>query len=214
MATASQSLYNMTVASDVGELQYQGLLMPKLQYRFRVQFLGFGIGDSLELTKQVIDCNRPQVTFPDVTIPVYNSTIYLAGKYSWQPITINVRDDINNSVSLVVGEQIQKQLDFVEQASAATGQDYKFQTNIDILDGGNGAYGAGVIERWQLLGCFLQTANYNNLNYGTSDPVQIALTIRFDNALQVRGENDFTGVGIGAGGITTFTPGGSVTGLG
>jgi len=40
-----------------------------------------------------------------------------------------------------VGQQLQKQLDFVEQASAATGQNYKFQTNIEILDGGNGATG-------------------------------------------------------------------------
>jgi hypothetical protein len=30
----------------------------------------------------------------------------------------------------------------------------------------------------------LQQANYNNLNYGTNDVVQIALTIRFDNAVQ------------------------------
>lgn len=185
MATASQSLFNMTVASDNAGGN-QGLLMPKLQYRFRVNFLNFGVDASsgLELTKQVIDCSRPQVNFPEITLPVYNSTVYLAGKYAWSPMTVNIRDDAGGSVSKAVGQQIQKQLDFVEQASAATGQDYKFQTNIEILDGGNGTLAPSVLETWELYGCFLQNANYNTLNYGTSDVVTIALSIRFDNAVQ------------------------------
>lgn len=185
MATASQSLFNMTVASDNAGGN-QGLLMPKLQYRFRVNFLNFGVdaGSGLELTKQVIDCSRPQVNFPEITLPVYNSTVYLAGKYAWSPMTVNIRDDAGGSVSKAVGQQIQKQLDFVEQASAATGQDYKFQTNIEILDGGNGTLAPSVLETWELYGCFLQNANYNTLNYGTSDVVTISLSIRFDNAIQ------------------------------
>ena len=209
MATASQSLFNMTVASDNAGGN-QGLLMPKLQFRFRVTFLNFGVDtlNGLQLTKQVIDCSRPQVTFPDIPLPVYNSTLYLAGKYSWSPMTVNVRDDASGTVSKAVGQQLQKQLDFVEQASAATGQDYKFQTNIEILDGGNGAVAPVVLETWELYGCFLQTANYNNLNYGTSDVVTIGLTLRFDNAIQ---SPLATGVGAPIGRILS---GASVTGIG
>jgi hypothetical protein len=79
---------------------------------------------------------------------------------------------------------LQKQLDFVEQASAATGQDYKFQTNIEILDGGNGTAVPAVLETWECYGCFIQQANYNTLNYGTNDVVTISLTLRYDNAIQ------------------------------
>jgi len=184
MATASQSLFNMTVASDNAGGN-QGLLMPKLQYRFRVNFLNFGASaSSVELTKQVIDCSRPNVSFAEITLPVYNSTLYLAGKHTWNPMTVNVRDDASGSVSRLVGQQLQKQMDFVEQASAATGQDYKFQTNIEILDGGNGAAAPAVLETWELYGCFLQTANYNTLNYGTNEAVTISMTLRFDNAIQ------------------------------
>lgn len=183
MATASQSLFNMTVASDNAGGN-QGLLMPKLQYRFRVNFLNFGVGSSIELTKQVIDINRPQVTFETITLPIYNSTMYLAGKHSWNELSVNIRDDAGGSVSKLVGQQLQKQMDFVEQASAATGQDYKFQTNIEILDGGNGAAAPVVLETWECYGCFLLGANYNTLNYGTSDAVTISLTIRYDNAIQ------------------------------
>ena len=183
MATASQSLFNMTVASDNAGGN-QGLLMPKLQYRFRVNFLNFGVGSSVELTKQVIDINRPQVSFETITLPIYNSTMYLAGKHSWNELSVNIRDDAGGSVSKLVGQQLQKQMDFVEQASAATGQDYKFQTNIEILDGGNGTAAPVVLETWECYGCFVLTANYNTLNYGTSDAVTISLTIRYDNAIQ------------------------------
>jgi hypothetical protein len=211
MATASQSLFNMTVASDNAGGN-QGLLMPKLQFRFRVNFLNFGVGSTagLSLTKQVVDCSRPNVTFQEITLPVYNSTLYLAGKHQWQTISINIRDDASGSVSKAVGQQVQKQMDFVEQASAATGQDYKFQTNIEILDGGNGTATPQVLETWELYGCFVQVVNYNTLNYGTNEPVTIALTVRFDNAIQSPlGSGVGTSVGRALSGTT-----GSVTGIG
>ena len=207
MATASQSLFNMTVASDNAGGN-QGLLMPKLQFRFRVNFLNFGTNTStIELTKQVIDCSRPNVQFTEITLPIYNSTMYLAGKHSWQTLSVNIRDDASNSVARLVGQQLQKQMDFVEQASAASGQDYKFQTNIEILDGGNGTAAPIVLETWECYGCFLQTANYNTLNYATSDVVTIALTIRFDNAIQ-------SPIGSGVGSTIARTLGSIATGIG
>jgi hypothetical protein len=207
MATASQSLFNMTVASDNAGGN-QGLLMPKLQFRFRVNFLNFGASaSSIELTKQVIDCSRPNLSFAEITLPVYNSTMYLAGKHTWAPMNINVRDDASNTVSRLVGQQLQKQMDFVEQASAATGQDYKFQTNVEILDGGNGAAAPIVLETWELYGCFLQTANYNTLNYATNEAVTIAMTLRYDNAIQ-------SPIGSGVGASVGRTVGSIATGIG
>jgi hypothetical protein len=98
-------------------------------------------------------------------------------------------------------------MDFVEQASAATGQDYKFQTNIEILDGGNGAAAPIVLETWELYGCFLQTANYNTLNYATNEAVTIALTLRYDNAIQ-------SPIGSGVGASIGRTIGSIATGIG
>lgn len=208
MAIASQSLFNMTVASD-NAANSQGLLMPKLQYRFRALFLNFGVGGSTqELTKQVVDITRPQVNFTEIPLDVYNSKMYLAGKHEWQTTTVNLRDDAQGNVSRLVGQQIQKQMDFVEQASAATGQDYKFQLNYEVLDGGNGVLTPNVLETWELYGCFIQSANYNTLNYATSEPVTISLTIRFDNAVQ---SPLSSGVGTNVGRVFGGT---SVTGIG
>jgi hypothetical protein len=184
MATASNSLFNMTVGAD-NTPSSQGLLMPKLQFRFRALFINFGTGGATqELTKQVMDIQRPNVSFEEVTLDIYNSKIYLAGKHSWQETQINLRDDAAGNVSKLVGQQLQKQFDFVEQASAATGQDYKFQINYEILDGGNGTLVPNVLETWELYGCFIKSANYNNMDYKANDPATIQLSIRFDNAIQ------------------------------
>ena len=176
----------------------QSLLMPKLQYRFRVSVEGFGAGsDTRELTRQVVDVTRPNVSFEQITIDAYNSRTYLAGKHTWEPVTLNLREDVNNNIQRLVGEQLQKQFDFYEQSSASSGGVYKFSMNIEILDGGNGAYDPNVLERFTLVGCYLESANYNSLAYGTNDPVTVALTIRYDNAIQTDAGGQ-TGDGVGA----------------
>ena len=163
----------------------QGLLMPKLKFRFRVSFDNFGVSTpKTELTKQVMSFNRPQVTFDPVEIPVYNSRVYLAGRPTWQAVSTTVRDDAGGNVSRLVGEQLQKQYDFMEQASASSGIDYKFITRVEMLDGANGNIEPVVLETWEMYGCFLTDVNYNDVDYNSNDPVTITMSIRYDNAIQ------------------------------
>ena len=207
MAISTLSKFTVPLANDQSSAS-QGLLMPKLQYRFRVVLENFGVSTPRsELTKQVMDVTRPNLTFDDITLDVYNSRIYMAGKHTWEAISINLRDDVNNSVSKLVGEQVQKQFDFFEQSSAASGIDYKFTTRIEMLDGGNGATAPGILETWELYGSYVQSVNYNTLAYATSDPVTITLSIRYDNAVQ-------TPQGTGIGTALTRTIGSLATGGG
>jgi hypothetical protein len=208
---AISTLSKITVPLDGGTgNQTQGLLMPKLQYRFRVSLTNFGLGSATtELTKQVIDVTRPTVNFEEIELPVYNSRVYLAGKPAWEAITLNLREDVNNNVQKLVGEQIQKQFDFFEQSSAPSGIDYKFTTKIEILDGGNGNTAVNVLDTFELYGCFVQNANYNTLAYSTNDPVQISLAIRYDNAVQTVG-GGISAESIPSGGGTNATGSGTV----
>ena len=195
MATASLTKLTVPLASDQST-SAQGLLMPKLKYRFRVTFLNLGVTQpTTELTKQVMDFTRPSVTFANIDIPIYNSTIRLAGKHDWADITCQVRDDAGGNVSRLVGEQLQKQLDFMEQSSAASGIDYKFTTIFEVLDGGNGANAPIALETWTISGCYLQGVNYNNVDYGSNEVMTVSMTIRYDNALQTTTGAD---VGVGA----------------
>jgi hypothetical protein len=197
------TLKNISVPT--GPNQNAAILMPKLQYRFRVRTIDFGDdsgADQINLTKEVIDVTRPNLSFEQITIDAYNSRSYLAGKHTWEPVTVNLRDDASNNIQRIVGNQLQKQFDFANQSSARAGVDYKFQMLIEILDGGNAANfsDSNVIDRFHLVGAYIESANYNQLAYSTNDPVQIALTIRYDNAIQFsRGGslsiNDAEGIG-------------------
>lgn len=206
MAISSLSKFTVPLASDQSA-STQGLLMPKLKYRFRVTLEGFGANSeaTTELTKQVMDVTRPTIAFDPIVIDVYNSRINLAGKHTWTPLTLNVRDDVNGNVSKLVGLQLQKQFDFFEQASAASGIDYKFLARIEILDGGNGSFQPAVLETWECYGCYLENVNYNNLAYNANEHASVTLSIKYDNALQ---KADGAGVGTNVGrGQNTMTTG-------
>lgn len=212
MAFSSISRMSVPTASD-GAVNPQGLLMPKLSYRFRILFENLGVSSqTAELTKQVVDFSRPQVTFPEITIPIYNSTVYLAGKPTWGSVTCNIRDDATGEVAKLIGEQVQKQFDFQEQASAASGSDYKFKTVCQILDGARGVATPNILEAWELYGCYLADVNYGSLNYGENNALQIALTIRFDNAVQTPLDGQGPAYGIGA--AIGRTIGTNVSGIG
>lgn len=184
MAVSSLTRMTVPLASDQSA-NSQGLLMPKLKYRFRVTFENFGItSPRTELTKQVMDFTRPNLNFNPITLDVYNSKMYMVGKPEWAEVTVNLRDDANGAVSLLVGEQIQKQFDFAEQASAISGIDYKFITRFEALDGGNGAATPVALETWELYGCIISSVNYNDFNYASNEPATISLSLRYDNALQ------------------------------
>ena len=205
MAVSSLTKMTVPLASDQSSAT-QGLLMPKLKYRFRVVFENLGVSTPrTELTKQVMDFTRPNLSFGEIEIPIYNSRIYLAGKHEWQPVTVNFRDDASGSVAKLLGEQLQKQMDFVEQASAASGIDYKFITRCEVLDGGNGASTPNVLETWELYGCYLSTVDYGSLDYASNEPATIQMTVRFDNALQ-------TPIGDGLGATVARTTGETITG--
>ena len=184
MSVSTLSKFTVPLASDQSSAS-QGLLMPKLQYRFRIILENFGVSTPRsEITKQVVDVTRPNLTFDQITLDAYNSRVYMAGKHTWDPITLNVRDDVNNEVSKLTGEQL--------QSSTASGQDYKFTSRIEMLDGGNGANTPTILETYELFGCYLDNVQYGTLAYATSEPVQITMSIRYDNAIQTpRG----TGIG-------------------
>src|SRR6056300_42233 len=106
MAVSSLNKFTVPLSTNQSASS-QGLLMPKLKFRFRVTLENFGISQpTTELTKQVMDFTRPQVAFNQIEIPIYNSRVYLAGRPEWQASTIQFRDDAGGQVAKLVGEQV------------------------------------------------------------------------------------------------------------
>jgi hypothetical protein len=189
--TETKSKFGVPLSGNTGS----GILQPKLKYRFRVSLLNNfgGASETKSLTQNVQSVTRPQYQAEEVVIHSYNSRAYVQGKHEWQTVELVIRDDITNSVSKLVGAQVQRQLNHFQQTTPAAGSDYKFDMQIEVLDGQN----AGASEVWFLEGCFLQNVNYGDHNYDGSEIQNITLTIRYDNATHFEGDNDVNGRVVG-----------------
>jgi hypothetical protein len=202
MPIASLSRFTVPISGSQAA-STQGLLMPKLKYRFRVTLDSFGVAGtpSTELTKQVMNVTRPEVSFEEIKLPVYNSTVKLLGKHNFADAKLTIRDDASGVVSRKVGEQLQKQFDFFEQSGAASGIDYKFRMRVEMLDGGNGAFEPVTLESFEFLGCFIKVATYQGGDYAdATNPMDIALTITYDNAIQLDAPGgSASGIGVDVG---------------
>lgn len=184
------------------KLSSGGILMPKLKYRFRVNFIApfAGSQNTTTMTQNIQSVTRPSVSVDEVEVHSFNSKVYLQGKHTWQTVDVVIRDDITSSVAKIVGNQVQRQVNHYQQTTAAASNDFKFDTNIEVLDGTDNAQAT---EVWNLEGCFIQNVTYGDHDYSAAESQIITLTLRFDNALHEAGGNP--GAGLQGGGGNPFT---------
>lgn len=188
-----------------------GMLHPKQKYRFRVTWQNFGENNGLrEMTANVVTCTRPKVVYDEVKLDSYNSVAWIQGKHSFETIEIKLRDDITNSVISSVGAQVQKQMNHFEQVSAVAGINYKFSMSIDSLDGTMN----DALESWNLEGCWITGAQYDEGDYASGDPTMVTLTVRYDNATNVAGPNTNQGTTVGGDPYPNIQPQGGGTTIG
>jgi 5-enolpyruvylshikimate-3-phosphate synthase len=168
-----------------------GILHPRLKNKFRITFLNMGQlvpgTNSRNLTMQVTNITLPNLTFEEVILHRYNSTAYIAGKHSWEPITVTVEDDITGLAATVVKAQLETQqriigvdLDGRWLNTAATGSDYKFGAKIEQLDGNE-----GVVQTWILEGAMITGSDFGDRDYAASEAATITMQIRFDHARHI-----------------------------
>jgi hypothetical protein len=120
---------------------------------------------------------RPNVTIGETTLEFMNSKRYLAGKLAYDAISVTLYDPIAPSGAQQVMEWVRTHTETVSGRSGYA-DFYKRDCQIKMLD----PVGT-VVELWDLKGCFLTSAGFGDLDYGTEDATEIALTIRFDNAV-------------------------------
>jgi hypothetical protein len=143
---------------------------PKLKNRFIMQIDGIN-------AYLIRAMNRPSIESEDVQLEHMNTTRYVKGKSRWQPLEITLYDAIVPSAAQQVIEWIRLGHESV------TGRDgysdfYKKDVTFNLL----GPVG-DVVEEWELKGTFIQSANFGDLNFGDTEPVEITLTLRYDYAI-------------------------------
>ena len=120
---------------------------------------------------------RPQVTTEEVEIPFINSRRYVAGNVKFEQMTITLHDPIAPSGAQQVMEWIRTHFESVS-GRAGYADFYKRDIQLKMLD----PVGT-VVELWDIKGAFLTAADFGSLDYSTSDPSEISLTIRYDNCV-------------------------------
>ena len=143
---------------------------PKLKNRFIMNIEGID-------AYLIKTANRPQIQFDEVILEHMNTTRYVKGKTRWQPLDITLYDPVVPSAAQQVMEWIRLSHESV------TGRDgysdfYKKTVTFNLL----GPVG-DIVEEWELKGAYIQSANFGDMAFDTSDPVEITLTLRYDYAV-------------------------------
>jgi len=120
---------------------------------------------------------RPQITTEEVEIPFINSRRYLAGKTTFSQMNVTLHDPIAPSGAQQVMEWIRLHFESVSGRSGYA-DFYKRDIQLKMLD----PVGT-VVELWDIKGAFITDANFNEVTYEDGAPVEIALTLRFDNCV-------------------------------
>lgn len=148
---------------------------PKRQNRFILRFPStLGINEWF-----VESAARPNINVTATKVDFLNTSTYVAGRFEWQPISVKFRDPIGPSASQAIMEWIRLCAESVTgRMGYAAG--YKKNVDLEMLD----PTGV-VVEKWILEGCFLASANFGSLGYGTDALASIDVSLRMDRCILV-----------------------------
>jgi hypothetical protein len=120
---------------------------------------------------------RPSYTTEEIAISWINSTRYVAGKTTFSTMTVTLYDAISPSGAQQVMEWIRLTFESVS-GRGGYADFYKRDCQIKMLD----PVGT-VIQLWDLKGVWITQAEFGDLSSDGSDPAEIQLTLRYDNAV-------------------------------
>ena len=164
-----------------------GIHMPKRANLWRVIFQGIaGAGDARDLSAQVIQFKTPTIRKDKAILRRYTSRATIATSYEYEPITMTIEDDIGGKASSILTAQSEREQRLIGATSnpylstARAGEDYKFATRFDQMDGGE-----NILESWIIEGCWFESIEFGERAYDQFDPVKIQITMSIDHAYHV-----------------------------
>ena len=121
--------------------------------------------------------SRPSLDQGEVILDHINVERKLKGKTRWQDVTVTLYDPVVPSGAQAVMEWVRLHHESV------TGRDgysdfYKKDVTFNVL----GPVG-DLVEEWTLKGAYIENANFGDLSFADSEPVEISLTLKYDYAI-------------------------------
>lgn len=145
---------------------------PQLSFRFRIVFsilsdIGF-YGRSINLPKAQ---NNP------VTIEYGNTYMKVKGKTKWDDVTIKCYA-FENMTYPQLWSYLRDMHQKIEDGTDFYADNYKQDITIQLLSPNDKP-----IANWKLIGAFINSINYGDLDFGTEEVVQPEITISYDYAI-------------------------------
>jgi len=143
---------------------------PKLANRFIMEIDGIP-------SYMVKTANRPKLESEVVELDHINLKRKIKGKSNWTDITITLYDPIVPSGAQSVMEWIRTSH---ESITGRDGYADFYKKNIDFYM--LGPVGDKV-EQWKIVGAWISSAEFGDVDWSSNDPVMITLTITYDYAI-------------------------------
>lgn len=158
------------------------------KHRWVFQLIGGGAGipdgDLIYLHK----AERPKFKFEEPVVHHNQEQVYLAGKQEWEPLKMSFYD-VNGGPD--ISEDVWKWLNGVNNIATvcvappgSTGSQsgspgYKGTSLLSSVDG------CGYCdETWQLYGCWPQSIDFSDLDYGNTEVQEVSVIMRYDRAIR------------------------------
>ena len=148
---------------------------PKRQNRFIVRF-----PSSLGINEWFVEsAARPHISVNSTEIQFLNTSTYVAGRFTWEEMSVTFKDPIGPSASQALMEW------FRLHAESVTGRmgyaaGYKKDIELEMLD----PTGV-VVEKWIIQGTFLTILDFGSLDYSQDAIATITCGLRMDRCIQV-----------------------------
>jgi len=158
---------------------------PLRKFRWELDIFNLSGFDKVKLALKT--CSRPNYQNDKITAEHFNDRFYLAGKTTYNEMTFTAYDTVPDSETGLYTSQIlaswkdtvfNPRTNLMFPAGGASG--YKRDGLLTMYDGlGNEQVS------WNLIGMWIVTLNYGDLDYGDSESAMVDATVSYDKAFLV-----------------------------
>jgi len=121
--------------------------------------------------------SRPSISQNEVEIPFLNTSTWVLGRFTWEPISVTLRDPIGPSAAQAVMEWVRLGSESITgRQGYASG--YQKDCFIEMLD----PTGV-VVEKWKLENAMVTNVNFGDLDFSDDSLSEITLDLRFPRAI-------------------------------
>jgi hypothetical protein len=121
--------------------------------------------------------SRPSISQNEVEIPFLNTSTWVLGRFTWEPISVTLRDPIGPSAAQAVMEWVRLGSESITgRQGYASG--YQRNISIEMLD----PTGV-VVEKWMLENAMVTNVSFGDLSMDDDSLSEITMDLRFPRAI-------------------------------